>query len=220
MTHQNLRLRKCCFQQLHLTSLYHLMLQSWYQKTAHWVHWWTGCCHDCSIKWPLKRLRVIITTHPFLFQLLSEPESKTLECHWLNNRALSRGLDFRTSVWTYVALFKAHYSTLFQAVRFYYHVFCRPWSVRTGKNCALGLEYGFRPYSRPWAQFFPILISQPANNIYVSRLPVNDSIGSTPCDPLPPERELATECPLHLSTLQVPLYIIHVQRGDGFARRP
>ena len=150
MTHQNLRcLKKCCFQQLDLTTLYHLMLQSWYQKTAHWVHWWTGCCHDCSIKWPLKCLRVIITTHPFLFQLLSEPESKTLESHWLNNRALSRGLDFRTSVWTYVALFKAHYSTLFQAVRFYYHVFCRPWSVRTGKISTLDLAL-------KTLRFFPI----------------------------------------------------------------
>ena len=28
--------------------------------------------------------------------------------------------------------------------------------VRMGKNCARGLEYGLRPYSRPRAQFFPI----------------------------------------------------------------
>ena len=37
-----------------------------------------------------------------------------------------------------------------------------------GKNCALGLEYGPRPYSRPRAQFFPIRTSRPVNNIYVS----------------------------------------------------
>ena len=43
------------------------------------------------------------------------------------------------------------------------HVICRPRSVRIGKNCALGLEYG----SRPLAQFFPIPTSWPANNIYV-----------------------------------------------------
>ena len=43
----------------------------------------------------------------------------------------------------------------------------RPWSVRIGKNCARGLEYGPRPqaaglgpYSRPRAQFFPIRTDQ------------------------------------------------------------
>ena len=35
------------------------------------------------------------------------------------------------------------------------HVICRSRSVRIGKNCALGLEYGPRP------------ASQPANNIYI-----------------------------------------------------
>ena len=35
-----------------------------------------------------------------------------------------------------------------------------------GKNCALGLEYGLGPYSRPRAQFFPIRTSRPVNNIY------------------------------------------------------
>ena len=36
------------------------------------------------------------------------------------------------------------------------NVIHRPWSVRTGKNCALCLELGPRPpYSRPRAQFFP-----------------------------------------------------------------
>ena len=39
-------------------------------------------------------------------------------------------------------------------------------SVRIGKNCALGLE----PYSRPWAQFFPIRTSRPANNIYILQM--------------------------------------------------
>ena len=47
------------------------------------------------------------------------------------------------------------------------HVICRPWSVRIGKNCALGLGYGPRPHSRPLAQFFQIRTSRPANNIYV-----------------------------------------------------
>ena len=36
-----------------------------------------------------------------------------------------------------------------------------------GKNCALGLEYGLGPYSRPRAQFFPIRTSRPVNNIYI-----------------------------------------------------
>ena len=39
------------------------------------------------------------------------------------------------------------------------------------KNCALGLEYGRGPYSRPRAQFFPIRTSRPVNNIYF--LPCN-----------------------------------------------
>jgi len=46
------------------------------------------------------------------------------------------------------------------------HVICRPRSVCIGKNCALGLEYGPRPYLRPLAQLFPIRTSRPTNNIY------------------------------------------------------
>jgi len=46
-------------------------------------------------------------------------------------------------------------------------------SVRIVKNCDLGLEnaaLGLRPqaaFSRPRSQFFTILTSQPANNIYI-----------------------------------------------------
>ena len=36
------------------------------------------------------------------------------------------------------------------------YVICRPWSVRIGKNCARGFEYG----PRPRAQFFPIRTDQ------------------------------------------------------------
>ena len=47
-------------------------------------------------------------------------------------------------------------------------------SVRIWKNCDLGLEnaaLGLRPraaFSRPRSQFFPIRISQSANNVYIS----------------------------------------------------
>ena len=46
-------------------------------------------------------------------------------------------------------------------------------SVSIGKNCDLGFEnaaLGLRPqpvFSRPRSQLFPILTSQPANNIYL-----------------------------------------------------
>ena len=36
-----------------------------------------------------------------------------------------------------------------------------------GKNCALGLEYGLGPYSRPQAQFFPIRTFRLVNNVYL-----------------------------------------------------
>ena len=47
------------------------------------------------------------------------------------------------------------------------HVIYWARSVRMGKNCALGLEYGLGPYSRPRAQFFPIRTSHPVNKIYI-----------------------------------------------------
>ena len=39
---------------------------------------------------------------------------------------------------------------------------CRPRSIRTGKNCARGLDYGQRS-----VQFSPIQTSRAVNNIYV-----------------------------------------------------
>ena len=54
------------------------------------------------------------------------------------------------------------------------------------KNCDLGLEnaaLGLRPravFSRPRSQFFTIRTSQPANNIYVSQLPMFEGAYSIP----------------------------------------
>ena len=58
------------------------------------------------------------------------------------------------------------------------HVICRPRSVRIGKNCALSLECGLGPYSKPLAQYFPIRTSWPANNIWKNNNIVKKAKGS------------------------------------------
>ena len=55
-----------------------------------------------------------------------------------------------------------------QSRRINKHVICRPWSVRIGKNCARGLEYGPRAVLKTKGTVFPNTDRpRTANNIFI-----------------------------------------------------
>ena len=82
------------------------------------------------------------------------------------------------------------------------YVIYRARSVRMGKNCALGLEYGPRPSASGRTQdlghsFFPIRTSRPVNNIYFLRF--SSTIFNIQYSPSTPELEERLAGPINVT---------------------